>query len=169
MQSGYYILFLSIACWYCVCMFSYSSRRSHRIICWWCLMQLFRCFCLWRGLFSEVLTCPCPCLSPSCWSVSAPQADYDMRYVSLVSCMSGLSFSSWLQASHTDVAYRHEKPKNMHAVKIVAVPCLRSFFVIVVKLVVSGNKRWNCKCQLLILSKRRFWHHYLALIFSRPF
>jgi hypothetical protein len=88
--------------------------------------------------------------------------------VCLISSMAALSFSIWLQATDTDVACRHEKPKNMHTVKVCAVHCLR-FFVIMVTLLVSRSKRWNYKCQLLILAQSSFWYHYLPLIFPHLF
>jgi hypothetical protein len=59
-----------------------------------------------------------------------------VTWVCLISSMAALSFSSWLPATHTSIAYRLAKPKNMLTMKIEAAPYGRGFFVIVIMLVV---------------------------------
>jgi hypothetical protein len=82
-----------------------------------------------------VRTCPCPC--PCCRSVSAPHSCSDVTCVCVISSMAALSFSSWLQATHTNIAYRLGKPKNVNPMKMDAAACGRDVLVIVILWVVS--------------------------------
>jgi hypothetical protein len=76
-------------------------------------MQLFSCFCMWRNSSLEARACPCA----SCWSVFVPQSCSAVTCVCLISSRATLSFSSWLQATNTSVAYRHGKPRNKYVAK----------------------------------------------------
>ena len=60
---------------------------------------------------------------PSLWSPATPPFCTDMTFVLLISSSAALSFSSWLQATHTSVAYRLVKPKFKHDMKTVVIAC----------------------------------------------
>jgi hypothetical protein len=89
---------------------------TYRFISWWWRMQLFNFFCIWRNSSWEASVCPCP----SCWSAPSLKCCSDMTYVCLISSSAALSFSSWLQATHTNVAYRLRYPPNTPAMTMAA-------------------------------------------------
>jgi hypothetical protein len=47
--------------------------------------------------------------------------------------MAALSFSSWLQATHTNVAYRLPKAISIHKMKRDATPCVMEDLIILMK------------------------------------
>jgi hypothetical protein len=65
---------------------------SHRIVSWWWRMQTFSFFRIRWNTSSEISCPPVSCSVIMC--------------VCLISSSAALSFSSWLQATHTSVAYR---------------------------------------------------------------
>jgi hypothetical protein len=75
-------------------------------------------FCIRRNDSSETLGCSC--ISDCC--ISFPQCCTDMTCVCLISKRTNLSFSSWLQTTHTIVAYRLLKPIYKHTVKTLLWP-----------------------------------------------
>jgi hypothetical protein len=68
--------------------------------------------------------------------------------VCLISSMAALSFSSWLQATHTNIAYRGGKPKNVNPMGMHAMTCGREVLVVVIKLVVSAGADFYKKMSL---------------------
>ena len=102
-----------------------SNRCSvpHRFISWWWRTQLFSCSCKWQKSCEGVFFCP----PVSSWSVSLPQCCSDVTCVCLISSSARLSFSSWLQATHTSVTYRLGKPANRHPMKSAAMTCRSSW------------------------------------------
>jgi hypothetical protein len=92
---------------------------TYRFICWWWRIQLLSWFCMRRNCSSKVWARTLPSL----WSPASLQFCSDMTCVCLISSSAALSFSSWLQATHTNVAYRHGKPKYKHKMKTVVIAC----------------------------------------------
>jgi hypothetical protein len=86
--------------------------------------------------------------------------------VCLISSMAALSFSSWLQATHTNIAYRLGKPKNVNPMKMDAMTCVREVLVIVIKWVVSVGADF-CKniCYLSELNVL-FWNIFGRFLFQ---
>jgi len=75
-------------------------------------MQFLSWFCMRRNCSQEV-------------SPAFPQFCSDMTCVCLIPSSAALSFSSWLQATHSSVAYRLRKPKHKHNTKIPPITCER--------------------------------------------
>jgi len=96
-----------------------SRCLPYRFIPWWCRIQLLSFSCMWRNCSEWVFFCPAASRS----SLSPPKYCTDVAYVCLMSNSANLIFSSWLQATHTSVAYRLWKPKYKFIMKIVAMTC----------------------------------------------
>ena len=93
----------------------------HRFISWWWRMHMCSCFRICWNTSSERWVW----LSESIYSVSSPECCLVVICVCLISSRAAVSFSSWLQATHTNVAYRLGKPKPMNSAKRNAMACVR--------------------------------------------
>jgi len=80
--------------------------RQYRFISWWWRKQMFSCFCISRNSSSEQRLW---CSFSSC-SNAVRQVCCDLTAVCRIANKSCLSCSSWLQATHTNKAYRPGKP-----------------------------------------------------------
>jgi len=96
---------------------------SHRFVSWWWRMQMFSCFCISWNTYSEIWVC----LSEYSF---APVSCSFITYVCLISKRASLSFSSWLQATHTSVAYRLGKPNPVDTPKKHVKTCVRQKFTL---------------------------------------
>jgi hypothetical protein len=74
----------------------------YRFMSWWWRTHWFSCFCIWWNTSSKMRVC----LFESKCSVSSPASWSFVICVCLISGRAAVSFSSWLQATHTSVAYR---------------------------------------------------------------
>ena len=91
----------------------------YRFIFWWWRKQLFSCFCISRQSSSEqwLWSSFSSCLT------AARQVCCDVTPVCRISSRSRLSCSSWLQATHTNTAYRPGKPEHILMARRVASAC----------------------------------------------
>ena len=102
---------------------------AHRFMCWWWRIESFSCFRICWNALSEMWVCRCESL---CW-VSSPESCSVMTCVCLISSSDSLSFSSWLQATHTSVAYRLGKPIDMNVAKKDAMTCVRQVHITLIQ------------------------------------
>lgn len=96
----------------------YSYMWLHLFIFWWWHMQAFIWFCICRNISSDVFDFP-----SFCGSLSFLKVCSDMICACLISSSAALSFSIWLQATHTSVANRLGKPNTMLMPKNDATTC----------------------------------------------
>jgi len=82
--------------------------RPYRFISWWWRKQLFSCFCIsWNSSSEHWLRS-----SFSSCSTAVMQVCCNLTAVCRIASKSCLSCSSWLQATHTNIAYRPGKPEH---------------------------------------------------------
>jgi hypothetical protein len=96
---------------------------AHLFVSWWWRMQRFSFFCKSWNTSSEIWVClsEYSCLPQSCSFFTC---------VCLISSSAALSFSSWLQATHSSVAYRLGKANPVDKPKKPANTCVRKKFTL---------------------------------------
>jgi hypothetical protein len=114
--------------------------RSHRFVSWWWRMQMFSCFRISWNTSSEIWVClsEYSCPSESCSVITC---------VCLTSSSAALTFSSWLQATHTSVAYRLGKANTKDIANKDAIACVRRKFT----LYTFKKMLWSLKQEKLFL------------------